>query len=336
MKSQCISSNGHPRRVARLHLNLEVHDPDVVAFLGQFEGPQRAKEATAALRAGVIAIQSGRATVDTEAMDRLLAEKIGPGSPIWHLLDPGNKNGLHAQLEKLIKTEGARLVRDHSLENSDSSISRMHQSILEGFDRLALAVGASGGRKVEAKRGHIKGLEFQDALYLRIAELGRAMGDQTEFVGNTPGPEGRKPGDFLITLGDSSAAPGSRIVIEAKKRICSWKDSIKELRKAKENRSATCGIIVFAKGCEPPEVGDFRIVGEDILCTACEELFDQGEGAGLLYISAAYQIGRAMLVMESRTDLCGGVDKQRLRIHLDALSQHLEAVIDLRTADSSC
>ncbi len=49
-------------------------------------------------------------------------------------------------------------------------------------------------------------------------------------------------------------------VIEAKK-------AIRELQNAKKNREAVSGIFVFAKGCEPPEFGNFNRIDNDYYCT---------------------------------------------------------------------
>src|SRR5262249_41300544 len=151
------------------------------------------------------------------------------------------------------------LGAEFSLDNEESALSRLKQILSSGLADIKQAFGVQQGRKEEAKRGHVKGFSFQDDLYQPVAELGRQLGDETEFVANTTVRNGRT-GDYVITLGEGSGAPGLKMVIEAKDRDLSLKKSMEELASAKENRGAAIGIFVWSKGSEPLEIGDFRMI----------------------------------------------------------------------------
>jgi len=131
--------------------------------------------------------------------------------------------------------------------------------------REALAIKAA--RAEEAERGHVKGLCPEEDLYAVVAEMGRQFGDETELVRGTPGMHKCKTGDHLITLGETTGAPGLRIVIEVKDQAYKAKKAIAELQEAKKNREAVSGIFVFAKGCEPLEFGNFKRIDNDYYCT---------------------------------------------------------------------
>lgn len=94
-----------------------------------------------------------------------------------------------------------------------------------------------------------KGIEFEKDLYGVFAEIGRQLGDDTELVRGTVGVVSRcKKGDFVSILGESSGAPGLRIVVEVKDQPVKLKDAINELQDAKSNREAAVGVYVFAHG----------------------------------------------------------------------------------------
>jgi hypothetical protein len=211
--------------------------------------------------------------------------------------------------------------------------------MLDGwFDRINRHLGVEEGKKGEATKGHLKGLDFQSDLYDRVAEWGRQLDDETDFVHGTPGLNARKLGDILITLGETTSASGRKIVIEIKDKNdrMKFKDAAKELQECKETRGADCGIYVFAKGCEPPEVGDFRRVGEDFYCTVeRDEVISDGP---LAYLEQAYKIARVIVVAAKRKEDEGQLDFARVEQHIDALIQWVprlgEIITKARTVKS--
>ena len=115
------------------------------------------------------------------------------------------------------------------------------------------------------------------------------------------------------------------------------KAAIDELQDAKRNRDATLGIFVFARGCEPPEVGDFRRIGEDFYCTVDKN--DLNDDRPLLLFDSAYKIGRALAVAAERKEAAGQLDLQKIDDHLTALAVWSDRIADMakkaRTIQSS-
>jgi hypothetical protein len=160
-----------------------------------------------------------------------------------------------------------------------------------------------------------------------VTEWARQLGDQVALVANTPGSAGRKTGDYLVTLGDATGAPGLKVVIEVKNRPYTITQARAELQRAKKTRQAVCGIFAFAKGCEPPEVADFHRIGEDFYCTIDRDLL--AAGSDLLYFEAAYKIARAQAVTAVCKEATGRLDLQRIRGHIDYLTQSVKVIADL-------
>lgn len=260
----------------------------------------------------------------TGKVARLIDEQIGPSSEFGRALDPKNKDGIISLIEKkveeLVTEKLDEVLEEFSLDKDDSAMSRLQRMLKNLFSDLNRTLGIEEGKAEEAKRGHVKGFSFQEDLYVFVAEWGRQLGDETKFVAGTPGILQRKTGDHLITLGPDTGAPGRRIVIEAKDQAdIKLKDAMTELQTAKENRDAVCGIYAFAKGCAPPEVGDFRRIGEDFYCTVDKESL--AIGGPLLYIEAAFKIARAQAVSVVRREAAGKIDLDLIQRHIDALTK---------------
>jgi hypothetical protein len=169
-----------------------------------------------------------------------------------------------------------QVVEQFSLDDDESAISRLKTIIDGGFSGLREAFRIKDACKEKAERGHVKGFSFEEDLYQVVAEMGRHFGDETELVRGTAGNLKCKTGDYLITLGETTGAPGLPIVVEVKDQEYKPKKAIAEMQEAKKNRDAVSGIFVFAKGCEPVEFGNFKRIDNDFYCTADKEALAQG------------------------------------------------------------
>ena len=276
----------------------------------------------------------------------LLKNELGPGSAFTISLDPNNKESVISRIErkvedKLLATTGD-LIDQFSLDKDTSGMSRV-KKIFEDkiqeiktanevfFSQLRSHLGMQETRTEEAEKGTQKGRDFQSNLYERIVLLSQQLQDSTEDVTGTPGEISRsKVGDYVVTLGDTSGAPSKRIVIEAKKeKNYKLRDAIEELKVAKENRNADCGIFVFAKGYEPIEAGDFKIIGNDFLCTADEEYFDQEKP--ILFLEAAYKIARINIIGQVRQEAKDEIDISAVKSKIEKIHSNIELISDILT-----
>jgi hypothetical protein len=268
------------------------------------------------------------------SLARLMQTQIGPQSSFGRALDPQNKQGvivlIENRVQQLVETKLGEVLRQFSLDDDGSAMSRF-KAMLDGFfGQLNTSLGIKAATAAEAARGHVKGMIFEEDLYAIFAELGRQLGDETELTRGTVGCVGRnKKGDFVAKLGETSGAPGQRIVVEVKDQPMRLKDAISELQEAKENREAACGIFVFARGAEPAEIGDFRRIGEDFFVTVDKD--DLNLGKPLTFLDSAYKIARALTVAATRCEQAGEVDLQFLRDQLDALSAWSDRIADMAT-----
>jgi hypothetical protein len=274
---------------------------------------------------------------DTGKVLKLLQDQVGPSSLFAKSLDPNNKESVISRLQDTVKnhieTEGEKIVKQFSLDIEDSALSRLNALVSEKvnkieesnnkfFNELKEALGIKAGKATEAEKGTEKGREFETTLYDYVAQVGRFLGDSTDNVRSVVGLIERcKVGDYVITLSELSAAPGQKIVVEAKKmQGYKLKDAITELNQAKENREAIVGILAFAKGYEPPEVGDFLRVGSDFFLTVDEECLSNR--TPLLYFDAAYKVLRALIVTAARKE-------EKKELNVESIRNELESIIAL-------
>src|SRR5439155_5757113 len=113
----------------------------------------------------------------------------------------------------------------------------------------------------------------------------------------------RKTGDHVITLGETTGAPGVRIAVEAKDQKYKAKEAMDELQEAKKNRGAVSGIFVFTKGCEPLEFGDFKRIENDYYCTVDKDAL--AAGGALPFLWGACEVARAQAVAAARKEANG-------------------------------
>jgi hypothetical protein len=265
---------------------------------------------------------------------RLMQAQVGPESVFGRALDPRNKEGILASIEarvqSLVESKLDEVLKQFSLDADGSSMCRLKTMLSDSFERLNLALAVKSATAEEARKGHVKGIEFEQDLYTVFAETGRQLGDETELVRGSKGADGRsKKGDFVATLGESSGAPGARIAVEVKDQQVRLKAAIEELQEAKANREASVGIFVFARGTEPNEVGDFRRIGEDFYCAV--DLADLEAGKPLLFFDSAYRIARAMVVASARKEAAGEVDFHKIQDQVDALAAWSDRIADMAT-----
>ena len=274
----------------------------------------------------------------------VLMEQVGPNSYIGRQMDPSNREGLISRIEEIveeiIKGSSSQILSSFSLDDEQSSLSRLKRSIREEIEKLQKMtgehyseireiLGVEKGKAEEAVKGTSKGRVFEDDLYEYLAGVAGGMEDISE---NCSGAKGlvayEKVGDYTVTLGETSRAPGRVIVFEAKKAAgYNMRKTLDELARAKRNRGADIGIFLFSKGCEPIEAGDFYRSGNDFIVTVDEEKLSSGET--LLFLEAAYKVARTLIVTRAREEEQEAVDVEFIRGELENITLAMKNASDI-------
>jgi Restriction endonuclease len=199
----------------------------------------------------------------------------------------------------------ATVARSLTLDDPTSPLSLLRKELMD-------AVGAFGEanarfqsdvratlatfrvRREEAARSSLHGHSFEYAAGELLQLEAERAGDLCTRLSGTPGQEGRKTGDFVITLGPESAAPGAKITLECKaERGYTEAQALAELALARKNRGAQVGVFVVARESARDGFSTFRRIGRDVLV-----VWDADDPSTDVYLKAALSVARALVVTE--------------------------------------
>ena len=130
-----------------------------------------------------------------------------------------------------------------------------------------------------------------------------------------------KKGDFVIDLGPDSAAPGAKIVVEAKEeKNYSLADARKEIDTARDNREAQTGLFIFSSRTAPTGLEPFTRLGNDVFV-----VWDQENPATDTYLQVGFDLAKALCLRAKVQDLAqsediGAIDEMILDIEKKANS----------------
>ena len=244
---------------------------------------------------------------------RALEERIGAVVGEFSL-DRGD-----SALSRLIgRVESAQrqINSQFSLDEDGSALARMRKELLEVIEaghrsnaefqlEVTRALSAMTARKEESERGTQHGLAFEDAVF-EFASRRRSEGEVVTPTGNTTGLiRNSKKGDCVIELGPESAAPGARIVIEAKQDASyTLAKAMAEIAEARKNRGAGTGVFVFSQRTAPCEVLEpLARYGDDVVV-----VWDAEDSTTDAYLVAALSVARALSARTAADGGTAGVD----------------------------
>src|SRR4029077_19939950 len=163
------------------------------------------------------------------------------------------------------------ITNEFSLDSDTSALSRLKREL---HDLLAVTekknqafqeeVKVSLARIVtarqEADRSTRHGLVVEDAVCEFLAREAQHAGDIAIPTGHGTGLiKNCKVGDCVIELGPDSAAPGSKIVVEAKEEAgVTLARAREEIETARKNRGADWGLFVFSSKTAPTGLEPFQ------------------------------------------------------------------------------
>jgi hypothetical protein len=259
-----------------------------------------------------------------------------------------DENSALSRLVKNVEYAQRRITSEFSLDEENSALARLKRELLELLeqdrkssrefqDEVKSTLQAMIIRKQEAERSTRHGGIFQDAFFEFIQHEAQKLGDVATDCGNTTGLiRGCKTGDCVIELGPDSAAPGARIVIEAKEdRSYNLKQALEELEQARKNRGGQIGVFVFSTKSCPTGVDSLARYGDDIVV-----VWDAEDAATDLISRTAYTLARALCVKSRAHAVAEKADFDEIDKAILEIEKKSEGLDELRTwtetIQSSC
>jgi hypothetical protein len=181
----------------------------------------------------------------------------GQAKIVRDLVDPGNAESPLGRLRGEMAKE---------LKELRDTVSRLQT-------HLAVEQAKSGVMELTA----VKGLRFEDEIFVVVTEFAALYGDLPEMVGKTSGLSGGCVGDQVVTLNQEDTPGASGVIaIEVKDRKLNLRDALAELDAAIANRGASTGLIVFSRQSLAPVKAPFAQFGHRGVV-----VFDKDSGDGL-------------------------------------------------------
>lgn len=201
----------------------------------------------------------------------------------------------------------SRLVKNLTLDDEESSLARLKRELVLVVDQLSKrnqefhadvreTLAALDARKKEEARSTRHGVTFEEALGQLLATEAQRLGDIHQATGATTGIiKHCKVGDYVLTMGPDSAAPGAAIVFEAKEdKSYDLKEALAEIDRGRKNRQAQMGVFVFSAQACPAGLEALTRYGSDIVC-----IWDPEDPASDLIVRCAYNLARGLAVREA-------------------------------------
>lgn len=221
-----------------------------------------------------------------------------------------------------------RISGHFTLDNKDSALSRLKDELMGVLQRHAegaqkfqeevrVTLESMRVRRQEAARSTTHGHDFEAEVTEFALREALRQGDVPQETGRTTGLiKNCKKGDAVIELGPESAAPGVRIVIEAKEdHSYDVRRALQELDEARRNRGAEVGLFVFSSKSAPGGLDPLLRYGNDIVA-----IWDAEDPTSDMVFRAAISVAKALCTR-------GAAERANLEIDFDDVDK---AILDIQ------
>jgi hypothetical protein len=209
-----------------------------------------------------------------------------------------------SRLKLMLENTNAAIHGHLSLDDDKSALARLKRELMtllkdqvstnQKFqEEVKTALKSMQVRREEMDRSTRHGLEFEDAVYEMVVRECQKVGDVPRHTGNSTGRiRNCKVGDCLIELGPDSAAPGSRVAVEAKEKVnYDLPTARAEIEQARKNREAQVGLFVFSRKSAPAGLDALARYGQDVFV-----VWDSEDATTDLYLKVGLTLARALSV----------------------------------------
>jgi hypothetical protein len=243
---------------------------------------------------------------ENSALSRLVRNVEGAQRTITREFSLDNEASALSRLKGLLESTQQAIDANLTLDSDDSALSRLRREVLEILDahsktnqsfqeEVKLALQRMVVQRKEAARSTTHGLIFEDVVCEFLSHEAQKLGDIAIRTGDTTGLiKGCKIGDCVIELSPESAAPGARIVVEAKEKAqFSLAKAREEIERARDNRGAQIGLFVYSTRTAPSEfqAAPLQRYGSDVFIA-----WDPEDPATDLVLRTACTLARALCI----------------------------------------
>jgi hypothetical protein len=266
------------------------------------------------------------------ALSRLVTKVEAAQKAITNEFSTDNDQSAITRLSRMLQETRQQIDKNLTLDDETSALSRLKRELETTIEGLAktnrdfqsevrTTLATMQARREEAAKSTQHGHTFEDQLGIVLAVEAQRLNDLHEATGNKVGAiKNTKTGDFVTILGPESAAPGARIVWEAKDdKSYDLKSARAEMEEARKNRQAQVGVFVFARGAAPDGLQPFARYVNDLVIT-----WDPDDPTSDLFIKVALSVARALVIRESHES----VEAEQVVTAIELATRTIEKQLD--------
>ncbi len=277
---------------------------------------------------------------ENSALNRLMANVQSAQRTITREFSLDEDASALSRLKRLLEQTNSAIEGHLSLDDEDSALARLKRELLALMEisrdqnqkfqeEVKVSLQTMLARKQEAARSTRHGVDFEAAALELIGFEVQKSGDILTPTGNTVGRiKNCKKGDGTIDLGPESAAPGARIVIEAKEvagyQLATAREEIEEARK---NRAAQVGLFVFSRKTAPGGSDAIFRMGDDVFV-----LWDIEDPGSDLYLKLGISLARALAVRQQKQRSEQTADHQAIEKAILDIEKAVNGLDELQTS----
>jgi hypothetical protein len=241
---------------------------------------------------------------ENSALSRLVRNVREAQKTITNEFSLDSDSSALSRLKRMLEQTNGAIHSHLSLDDENSALARLKRELTGILDKqgetnnkfqeeVKVTLQSMAARRAEADRSTRHGLDFEQALFQLVQLESQRSGDLATWTGNTTGLQKNcKIGDAVVELGPDSAAPGAKIVVEAKEKIAYQMVAARdELDTARKNREAQVGLFVFSKKSAPTGIEPLTRYGCDIFI-----VWDSDDPTSDLFLRTGLTLARALCV----------------------------------------
>ena len=250
-----------------------------------------------------------------------------------------NKDSALSRLVGRVEQTQGQISAQFSLDNPESGLTRIVQR-LERFEavqsdrshqfeqKISTLLERIVTRRDDARRSTLHGNEFEARVGEQLQANCLSPDDVFDAVGDSSGVIPRcKVGDFVITLGADSAAPGANVVVEAKASgTYTLKTTLAEADLARRNRAASVCLFVHAAATAPAGLPELHRWGNDIVV-----VWDAEDPGTDVRLKAAGLLAKALCVRANRHDEDEAASLADMDVAIEAIRKQVAGFEEIRT-----
>jgi len=272
---------------------------------------------------------NGQLTGDVRALVDELAKEFSLDKPDSAL----------SRLVKKVEDAHGLIGKSLTLDDDGSPLSRLKRELQSAISTLVKnnadfqnevreALIKLQTQRETAAKSTLHGVTFEERLGELLATESTRLNDVHEATGTICGAISHcKVGDFVTILGADTAAPGTRIVWEAKSsKSYDLAAALGELDQARKNRQAQVGVFVFSKNAAPEGLESFARYGSNLVI-----LWDPDDVTSDLYVKAALTVARALVIRESHDSAESEHALNSIELATRAIEKQIENLAQIKT-----